>query len=698
MTAQFLTLIYLLAGAAVPAAASGGSSSLQIEIAGAERGWIVAFYARGIDKGTTHTITPDVPVKLEHAGDSMFVCAGAPERATRCEEILPHDSATRVFALDEGRRVEGRCFIGRAPLAHAEISVRAAGVDLRQPVAIPLAQEKTAWVKSIRTSDDGEFTIEHLSPGRYVFAVTTADGRAEESGPVTVPGLELSQEGTPPPNRTYRIADIRLAEGLLLSVEVRTPDGMPVAKANVEVVQRDAGGIPRRVLNAVADDDGLAKVSGIDANLPVEMACAAPGYARGAAVYDALPSAGACTLVRLGRISGRITNSNHEPVAGAVAEIGGTTLRAASNSDGSFELTEVAAGAHVIRMSSGTTGTATLDVTVSSGDTVDLGEVVLPAGAVVHGRVVDARSREAVPGASVIVVDPPNGQTAVADEEGAFTLTCDPVASTRVRVSAAGYAVTWASFDAERRTIALERPGAVQVKVWDDATGDACRGCTVIVSDANEVRAAITDASGIARHDGLAPGTYNVQREEIRATTKIVTVSGGGDTRIASVRAGEVAQVELGSPYRRTEIVLSPHPVGTWELNARSGSRVVAAMPAGVPGKYSFRRRPQEAYELTIGAHGVRVTVGSVPATSENEFMTIVLGTATLRVESSPAGMPLSVHDAQGRVVASAVADANGAATIPYLHAGTYRVLTGSRLLGTAALGEGQTANLKVSP
>ncbi|MDQ3282542.1 MAG: carboxypeptidase-like regulatory domain-containing protein, partial [Acidobacteriota bacterium] len=602
-------------------AAAPQTSPIRVTVTGADRVWIATTTTRGALRTSMRSVAGGATVDIDADAEPLFVCVGAVARATVCEEVAPGDERVRHVALDEGRNVRGRVVVGRTPLAKAVVRVRPDALESERPLTIPLAYDGRQWTMSVTTDDDGRFAIEHLSSGSYVLEVSTASGRTEDSEAISVPALAARKDGEAPPQRSYELPEIRIAEGLRAAVEVRTPDGIPIPGAAIEASQRRPDGRDS-VIGATAGSDGTASLDGLTPGLPIRLGCAAKGFARSYEVIETLPPLLTCTLQPLGGIKGTVVDAHRRPVAGAMVELKGENVRATTDAAGAFEITDLRSGAYAIRVSARGSGVMNDKVDVKSGEVTDAGSIRLPDAVVLRGRVIDAATRRGVANADVVAVDPPVGATAVTDGDGAFTLPGDSATGLRVKVSAAGFAPAYAAMqppshsgaDDRGTIVSLERAGALEIRAWDDATGEECRACTIVISNGNETLEQIADASGIARQNGLAPGQYFVTRERVSATSRLVTVSGGDDTESALVRAGETTHVELGTPARDVTVALLPAPSAEWKLVAVSGSRVVFGSPLPARGNFQFRKRASERYELRLESPSATVVVGVVPA------------------------------------------------------------------------------------
>ncbi|HYO78396.1 MAG TPA: carboxypeptidase regulatory-like domain-containing protein [Thermoanaerobaculia bacterium] len=702
----------LFAGIAVLAAVPAFSTEpgeLNITVDGAPRAWLLTTASRG-DTPPGFALAPNgIPTRVA-AGTAgpLLVCAGAEERATVCEQVLPDGDRTRRFTLDAGRRIEGRCYLGRDPLAGAAITIRLADVEMRRPTPLPLARRDQRWVTEDQTDREGRYVVEHLAPGRYVLEVTTADGRGEETEPVTIPAVAPPKAGEAPPSRTYVLEDIRLELGAEVTVEVRDSTGASIPKAGVAIAQTTPRAATPRLVETPADDKGVATIRGIDYSLPARVSCAAKGFTRATEQLDTVPPLVTCTLRRLAEVRGRIVDEDGTGLAGVTIDLVGTAVRSASDRAGSFVLPNLDPGDYVLRASSGRHASAVRNVQLEPGEVEDVADVALRPGVEVSARVIDAETGRPVAGATVLAVDPPSGATATSDADGVFELTTGEDAPTHVRVTAQSYAPAYAVLRAGAATqnggdawqkVELNRPGRIAVRVWDAATGDACGACTVALIGQHSTHSLITDAAGTARQDGLPAGQYQVVREQVRATSREVTISGGSDTQVVVVVPGETASVELGSPSRRLSVALDAPLDDEWTVRAIASSRQIVAASRVSAGVYAFRRRKNERYEIQVQTPHVGVTIGTVPADYSSEMISMPLGRARLNVRMTRGKTPLAgamAHLVQqnGRTIAWAITDTAGHASIPFLNAGTYSVVVGNRQVGVVSLSAAGTASV----
>lgn len=673
-----------------PAALAGITATVE----GGDRPWIVVFPLSSDEPVQTRSGGAGEVIHIGDVRGPTLVCVGADHRATVCERILPEERMPRRFLLDEGRHVIGRVLVGRRGAGDVSVSIRPAAIEARRPLVIPLARGADRWVKSVRTEVTGRFDIEHLAPGRYVFEITTSGGRTEESV-VEIPSRRSAEH-----SRMFALPELRLAEGVRLVVEVRSDDGAPIPKAGVAISQVMPGGA-RRVFETNADADGVVELDGIEPAVSGIVDCSAAGFTRWSESFGSLPPLVSCTLGRFSSITGTVSEAGGARVSRATVELLRSEQRATTDANGAFVLKDVPAGTHAIRASSATSGVVIRELMVGNGVIVDAGDLVLGPVQTMRGRVVDAVTAEPITGASVTVVDPLNGASTLTDRDGVFALAGDATMPTRVRVAADRYAAKHSILRTTAdsvSTIALSRPGALEIQTWDDASGEPCVGCTMIAYAEDAMRGGMTDAEGRVRLHDLAPGRYRVTRERVTATSTGVSVRGGMATQSATVRAGETTYVEIGSRTREIRVMISPPPSSDWELVADGPTRLIRGTAEG-PGVFSFRRQAGERYALRLHTATAGVALGVVPEDFTGELLSFERGNTQLQVRLTKhdlpaAGIHVRLLSLSGSLAAWAITDASGWASIPHLQAGMYAVVAEERPLGSVSVSAAAATSL----
>lgn len=662
----------------------------QVTVNGAAKSWIVAIPLASEGKQEQWAAIENVAVSTSAHAPSL-ICAVAVDRATLCQRTPAEGDFAKTFVLDEGRLIEGRFLIGKVPLAGATVSVRPANVEARRAFVMPLlAKPDGELTSTVKTDADGRFRIDHFAPGEYHFEIVTVDGRSEEMDVLTIPPREKATEDKPAPPRLYTVPEFRLADGVSLTVDVRTTDGVAIPRAAVSLAQGGSGDVRRRSFEQKANGEGVVTFHGIDARLPVQIACAAPGFAPFQSTIATPEPLATCVLPRFATITGQVIDAASMHVTDALVELlDDRSKRATTDAHGRFSLNELPAGTYRIRASSLRTGSTTREVSIVEGETTDLGFLKVGELEAAYGRVVDAATGTPVKNAQVRVIDPP-GAAAVSDEDGRFILDTDPTTPAVVHVAANGYARAQATLAKTSResplSIRMERPGILEVTAWDD-DGSSCVGCTVVVAGQDDVRSVMTNESGLARVEGLTPAEYQINRERIAATSRQVVVSGGGDTKVADVRANAITRIELGSASRALRVRVSPFLPADYSVRAVSSARTVVTAKPAADGTQVFQRARGETYDLRVESRNGGVFAGQIAASYTGDSYDARLGSATIEVRlqsktGDTGGQLLNVVDAYGARAAWARSDGTGITRIPYLQPGNYTVLLGNRPLG----------------
>ena len=272
-------------------------------------------------------------------------------------------------------------------------------------------------------------------------------------------------------------------------------------------------------------------------------------------------------------VRGRVVRSDGRGVADAALTLldhatpPGEVDAAVTEKDGSFEITDLAAGSYEMRIEHGATGvTATRTIQAPGRDL----RVELAPTVVVRGRVVDAATRAPIPRFWVSFArDPRQAQgsdfpgergEAVDAADGAFVIEDVPTGESALTVQAEGYRMK----RVEGLAVSAEG-GASEIEVALDA-GATLRG-RVTGSDGEPLPDAHVSVSGNGN---------NASAETDEA----------GDYEIKGLAPGESTVIVARSGYRSVRRTLDPQPAGGWTSRCRAGSLSPASFvydEAGVP-------------------------------------------------------------------------------------------------------------------
>jgi protocatechuate 3,4-dioxygenase beta subunit len=268
----------------------------------------------------------------------------------------------------------------------------------------------------------GRFEIPDLPAGS--FGLTA---RGPGYAPITVPGLAVPEGGG-----AIDLGTIVLVRGVALEGFVVTAAGKPVEGAKITVANAaDAAKDPFAGFRSSADSppaaitgqDGFFRVADRRAGETVDVAVERAGYAPGSAPGVLVPSEEPVRIVLkpTSAVEGRTVDPDGKPVAGArlyltptgPAAMGSgfviftseSMKEAISGDDGTFRIEDVAPGTFELKaQASGRQSVDLSNLEVKSGQDLQGVEAVLPAGAVITGRVL--ASGRPVPGAAVQLVEP----------------------------------------------------------------------------------------------------------------------------------------------------------------------------------------------------------------------------------------------------------------------------------------------------
>jgi hypothetical protein len=663
-------------------------------------------------------------VALRLAGLAL-VCTGGADRGLACVQVwLDTRTATWEDAADQGRPgrpVTGTVALDGEGIPGASVALVPAKLRSARQFTLPLALPDGAReaVREIITDADGRFTLPSLSPGDYRLLVALPGGRMDQSTTfsLTVP----ARPDTEGPTSPLDLGILDFPSGVSVEVVVTGPEGQPLAGAEAGAAQEERADSGRPnpggviLFRASVGDDGRAAIGGLDPDLPVVVTCRAPGHEFWRAAFDAPPPFVACTLDPLATIRGRVVDEDGEPLpdssitlAGGTPPFEGAVETTISDEEGGFRFDGLESGRfRVVAASPGRTA-VTRSLALEAGADRDLGVLALDPGDRWLHRVVDGTDREPVQGARLTAVSPPGALLpATTDAQGEAELAGPATGPLMLEVRAEGFAPRHVdvpesarTLDAEATEIVLERAGWIVARVWDDSVGAPCAGCPIVLSGREPAESLITDGSGMARSEPLAPGRWQASLTRLQGYGVVVTRSGGDDVRTVTVAPGATAEVRFGDPDETLEVVLSPPPVepGVWRLGVRDAAGATRVYPVDSSGTATVPR-PEGGALLSLLGQGVTIEVGTL--TEDAVDPTIIerrSGVLTAQLPSSldaagPVWLEL-VDIATGRRAAEITARPGSELRVPFLADGVYELRGGGRSLATASVIDGGETDL----
>lgn len=593
---------------------------------------VVGTRLAGVWGGSSGTTAQNTPAPAGPAVTKPVAAAAAPVQAStpRAQPVIHEDDPRGTLRL-EGQVIDER----DAPVARATVAI-----DTNPPMIV-------------ETEADGAFVFEGLIRRDYRLEAT-ADERY--AGPAR---LRLGDKPEP--------VTLRLRKGGMVEVAVTDrATGAAITGAEIEL---------RSTLTwkATTDGQGLARLRGVGAGWS-PLAVRAMGYAPNAVMVSTsgAPESAEHVSVVLARgaaISGRVLDESGKPVGGArvVATNASEPLPVVdprrdgvlSGADGAFSIPSVSAGTWRLTATAGDRAPVTSVPLSVDGQHARSGvELVLSAGAVVHGTVVDATGAP-VAGAQIAVVargfvDWRPRRQAFSDADGTFAITglarraVEVVAWHDSGASAIAAVDLVATRDATVK-LALDIRGELSGTVVD-RTGQPVGDAQVIAEpdwtggtadraawSVRGVQQAVTDQAGAFHFAGLPDGAYRVRAARPGASESALELA-------ASVTA------RPGDPPVRIVVSADGRVIGSLQL---PGGK--APLAFGV----SLGSSRPVAFSTKDGAFALPAAAGSYPVTITGVgFVTIV---KPVKVEEGKDTDLGTIAVSPGRSIAGRVVDENGA-------------------------------------
>jgi len=567
-----------------------------------------------------------------------------------------------VLRLQRGLEAAGKVVDGQTqePIADAQVTFQAVG------------RSSSRSARTAKSGADGSFEIKGLGEGSY-------DASASVKGYFTPKPqrIAISAGG----DRTVTIA---LEAGSSIAGRVMTRDGQPIRGATIRptVSYSRYGGWNEKMnqitnqvmtISAQSDAEGRYRLEGLPPNDGYAIGAThrdyAPRMVRGLSLKprEALEDAD-IQLTTGGSIRGRILDENGKGIAGADvnanADRGGAdedqfmfypiSLNATSDQNGAFSIAHVEAGSYSLNArTSGRAGANRSGVSVAENRLTDGIDLVLGAGEVLAGRVVDPEGKP-VAGAQVQVYGENYIDTRT-DADGRFEAKgLDPQAYTQVNISMRGYASIQqqVTVPAPETVFKLERSARVSGRLkgpegtryadfritWIQTSGDG-RGRNSSTSSQN-------DANGQFEIE-LGPGTYQL----------VATVPGFAPSRSEQfvVKAGDRVEgieipLDAGAVIEGVVVLAATgEPVDGARINLQNPSPQLGWVPmpgttSDGEGKFTIDGVPSGTLSIQVShSKYAAKTVGGIAAASGS--------TARVRVELTGGGSIRGLVSRQGQAV-----------------------------------------------
>ena len=437
-----------------------------------------------------------------------------------------------------------------------------------------------------------------------------------------------------------------------LSLEVRAIDQNGDAVEGARVLARQGFDLLNWTeLRARSDGDGLVRMSGLSAELPVVISCDARGFDTWQQEFELLPVSVDCELAELASVVGVVsaagfdlgieaedeaaadpaTDSEDSDAAlepssvltasakaaavqddEGVAALG-SSVSGVADAEGNFELHGLAPGYWQLTLAAPGFEPWVGEVELEAGQTLDIGLIFLPAAPTLTGRVVAVEDGSPIAGASIRVIEPEGLAESLSNGEGEFEVSAGGDLDLVLRVASPDrptVTVVWDSAaqkaaDLEpHRTVRLARGGWIRAIVGDASSdgGLPCSGCTLSLVQASiaspapvpgrimPIPAMETDSRGEALSAVLAPGGYWVERPRFDVTGTTVVETRDAERKFVRVETDEIATVrfDTGRPLFQLQLLPAERAVRSQIIVHDAGTRQRAVALGG--GLFELRR------------------------------------------------------------------------------------------------------------
>ncbi|MEM8960805.1 MAG: hypothetical protein AAGD38_04940 [Acidobacteriota bacterium] len=667
-------------------------------------------------------VSPVMPI-LGFAHGAAVACIGS-ETGVGCDRVWLEAGEMVELTPSVGTAVTGRYVFDEFPVEGARVSVVPLDVDASRPFVMPLDVADGALIRDVRTDEDGVFLLPPLATGRYRLETLLPSGRLHHDEPFDLPTaveVRTAAFADEDDQIVFQLGTITIADALAVSVLAVDEIGRAVPGVKVSARQGETAD-DLLVFEATTDRTGRVVLSGVSADMPVDLRCIYESRATWHETFELAPVEVTCQVTRHATLRGVVSGPEGLPLPvvilslDAIDEDGapvGEPIATATNFDRQFTFGPLDSGRWLLTAAAPGFAVERLELDLAPAEQREESLRIRPSGVEWKGRVVD-REGGPVVDATITSIAPAGLVRARSDGEGAFTFSVPRDEPVELEIRANGYARHLHEVPAaelagvEDIEIVLRRAGQVEVLIADHDSEEPCQGCKVRIHNFEgqllDVR--VTDRDGFALSAPLAPGWVEVEHAGVDFLGSIVVERPRARVRRVEIMPDEVVEVSFADPVEDLDVVFRPAPAAQWWLSARN--RTSAQRHRQQLGRYHLERRSGDALALYLvrwdASSGAEVEIrqtdlrrGDLPDTVELRLpSTSVHG--RLLIDGEPrGGVPVRLDAiADNRHWARATTAPDGGFHLPHVVPGVYRVVVGERAMQNISLRADQELDLRV--